>query len=173
MSREDSINPPGTAASPNQVRSRAGAPLDSLDRRIVAELVRDGRLPNNLLAERLGIAASTCLTRTRSLIERGVIRGFRADVDHAKMGADLQALISVRIRPHARGDLPELARRLSREPGVQSVYFITGAFDFLIHVVAADTEGLRVFVADRLSASPEIETTQTSLVFDHLTGQSS
>jgi DNA-binding Lrp family transcriptional regulator len=89
------------------------------------------------------------------------------------MGADLQALISVRIRPHARGDLPELARRLSREPGVQSVYFITGAFDFLIHVVAADTEGLRVFVADRLSASPEIETTQTSLVFDHLTGQSS
>lgn len=137
----------------------------------MAELARDGRLPNNVLAERLGIAPSTCLTRTRSLVERGVIRGFRADIDHAKMGADLQALISVRIRPNARGDLPALARRLSREPGVQSVYFITGAFDFLIHVVAADTEGLRVFVAERLSASPEIETTQTSLVFDHLVGQ--
>ncbi|MEK9737635.1 MAG: Lrp/AsnC family transcriptional regulator [Candidatus Nanopelagicales bacterium] len=156
----------------NPVRSRTDAPLDALDRRIVAELVRDGRLPNNLLAERLGIAPSTCLTRTRSLIDRGVIRGFRADVDHAKLGADLQALISVRIRANSRGDLPELARRLAREPGVQSVYFITGAFDFLIHVVAADTEGLRVFVADRLSASPEIETTQTSLVFDHLAGQS-
>ncbi len=172
MNETDSVSGSRKSRTSNPVRSRVEAPLDALDRRIVAELVRDGRLPNNVLAERLGIAPSTCLTRTRGLVERGVIRGFRADVDHAKLGADLQALISVRIRANSRGDLPELARRLSREPGVQSVYFITGAFDFLIHVVAADTEGLRVFVADRLSASPEIETTQTSLVFDHLAGQS-
>ena len=62
-------------------------PLDALDRDILAELVRDGRLPNNVLAERLGIAPSTCLLRTQNLVKRGVIRGFRADVDHTLVGA--------------------------------------------------------------------------------------
>jgi len=156
----------------NRVRTPRAA-LDDTDLRLVSELERDGRLPNNVLAERLGIAPSTCLLRTRNLIDRGVIRGFRADIDHSKLGADLQALVSVRVRPGARTHLPDFARRLSREPGVQSVYFITGAFDFLVHVVATDTEGLRRFVADSLSASQEIESTQTSLVFEHIPGEPS
>ena len=63
---------------------------------------------NNVLAERLGIAPSTCLMRTQNLVKRGVIRGFRADVDHAKVGAGLQAMVSVRVRPGARGALLEV-----------------------------------------------------------------
>jgi len=169
MTPSNSSSLPDGGGRPNPIRQPAV--LDGIDRQIVAELVRDGRLPNNTLAERVGVAPSTCLARTRGLIDRGVIRGFRAEVDHARMGADLQALVSVRIRPNSRADLPELARRLGREPGVQSVYFITGAFDFLIHVVAADTEGLRRFVADSLSRRAEVESTQTSLVFDHIVGE--
>ena len=145
-------------------------PLDALDRQILTELVRDGRLPNNVLAERLGVAPSTCLMRTQNLIRRGVIRGFRADVDHALVGADLQAIVSVRVRPGARGSLVELGQRLAHEPGVLNVYFVEGAFDFLVHVVAPDTEGLRNFVTQTLSARPETESTQTSLVFEHFQG---
>lgn len=173
MAKSDSLRGPLRPDESNSIRGRNAAPgpvLDEVDRRIIAELENDGRLPNNVLAGRLGIAASTCLMRTRNLIDRGIIRGFRAEIDHARLGADLQAMVSVRVRPHARGDLPELARKLSREPGVQSVYFITGAFDFLVHVVATNTEGLRRFVADSLSASQEIESTQTSLVFEHIPG---
>ena len=91
-------------------------PLDALDRQILTELVRDGRLPNNVLAERLGVAPSTCLMRTQNLIRRGVIRGFRADVDHALVGADLQAIVSVRVRPQVQA-LPrrvDLIRRFAR-----------------------------------------------------------
>ena len=68
--------------------------LDDIDRQIVAALVDNGRLPNNVLAERLGIAASTCLARTRALVDRGVIRGFHADVNYPRLG-DLQAVISL------------------------------------------------------------------------------
>ncbi len=155
---------PTTASNPVQ------KPLDAVDREILSELVREGRLPNNVLAERLGIAPSTCLMRTQNLVKRGVIRGFRADVDHAKVGAGLQAMVSVRVRPGARGALLEFGKRLAHEPGVLNVYFVAGAFDFLVHVAASDSEGLRDFVTQNLSARPETESTQTSLVFEHFPG---
>lgn len=159
-------SPPTKRSAPNPVHK----PLDNLDRDILAELVRDGRLPNNVLAERLGVAPSTCLLRTQNLVRRGVIRGFRADVDHARIGAGLQAIVSVRVRPGARGSLREIGERLGHEPGVLNVYFVAGAFDFLVHVAAPDTEGLRDFVTSNVSARPETESTQTSLVFEHFPG---
>jgi DNA-binding Lrp family transcriptional regulator len=166
MTASRSASDPKRAAPPNPVHK----PLDPLDRDIVTELVRDGRIPNNVLAERLGIAPSTCLMRTQNLIKRGVIRGFRADVDHSRVGADLQAIVSVRVRPGARGSLLEFGNRLAHEPGVLNVYFVAGAFDFLVHVVSSDTEGLRNFVTQNLSSRPETESTQTSLVFEHFHG---
>ena len=95
--------------------NRVSSPLDDLDRQLLAELVLDGRIPNNVLAERLGLAPSTCLTRTRNLTERGVVRGFRADVGYSRVGADLQVIVSVRVRPSARSGLLELGRRLADE----------------------------------------------------------
>jgi len=166
MAEPRSRRPAKSSSAPNAVQR----PLDDVDRQIVTELVRDGRLPNNVLAERLGIAPSTCLMRTQNLIKRGVIRGFRADVDHAKVGAGLQAMVSVRVRPSARGSLLEIGSRLAHEPGVLNVYFVAGQFDFLVHVAASDTEGLRDFVTRTLSARAETESTQTSLVFEHFPG---
>lgn len=163
----------------NSTRASAGAPtpnnllasLDDVDRRIVDALVRDGRMPNNALASRVGIAPSTCLARTRSLIDRGIIRGFRADIDYSAAGADLQAVIFVRVRPAARPGLMAMTERLAKEPGVLNVFFIAGAYDFLIHIVAPNTEGLRTFVAGNLSTDTDIESTQTSVVFEHRAGQ--
>src|SRR5262245_376470 len=76
--------------------------LDDIDRHLVRELARDARIANNALAERVGIAPSTCLGRVRSLRERGVIRGYHADVDPAALGRPLQAMIAVRLQSHAR-----------------------------------------------------------------------
>lgn len=153
--------------------NRGPSKLDELDRQLLAELARDGRIPNNALAHRLGIAPSTCLMRTRSLVQSGAIKGFRAEVDYSSVGADLQAIVSVRLRPSARPGLKDMGRQLAAEPGVLNVFFVAGAFDFLLHVVARDTEGLRDFVAVTLSASEAIESTQTSLVFEHVLGGTS
>src|ERR671927_263785 len=79
-------------------------PLDDIDRRLVRELAIDARIPNNALAKRVGIAPSTCLGRVRSLRERGVIRGYHADVDPAALGRPIQAMIAVRLQAHARGN---------------------------------------------------------------------
>jgi DNA-binding Lrp family transcriptional regulator len=60
--------------------------LDAVDRRILRVLAHDARVPNNALAEHVGIAPSTALGRVRALRERGVIRGYHADIDPVALG---------------------------------------------------------------------------------------
>ena len=70
------------------------ASLDAIDLLLLTELERNGRLTNAALAARAGIAESTCTQRLRSLRDRGVIRGFRADIDPAALGLSLSPLPS-------------------------------------------------------------------------------
>lgn len=151
---------------PNDVRE-----LDDIDQRIVAALRRQGRLPNNALAEKVGIAASTCLTRLRSLMERGVIAGFHAEVDPAWIGRPIQAMIAVRLRGDARGAVNEFSDRLAGMTEVLNVYFLAGADDFHVHVAARDPDDLRAFVVNHLSSAPEVALTETNLIFEHKRGR--
>ena len=144
--------------------------LDDVDQRIVAALRSEGRLPNNALAEKVGIAASTCLVRLRSLLDRAVIAGFHAEVDPSWIGRPLQAMIAVRLRADARGAINDFSDRLAAMPEVLNVYFLAGADDFHVHVAAQDSEDLRAFVVDQLSAAPEVALTETNLIFQHKRG---
>jgi DNA-binding Lrp family transcriptional regulator len=141
--------------------------LDSIDRHIVYELARDARIPNNALAERVGIAPSTCLGRVRSLRERGVIRGYHADVDPAALGRPLQAMIAVRLQAHARGHIRAFVSAVAQLPEVLNVFFLAGKDDFLLHVAAASTAALRDFV-EALSSNADVAYTETSLIFEHV-----
>src|SRR5271170_6699592 len=81
------------------------ADLDEVDRRILSVLHADARLPNNALAEEVGIAPSTCHGRVRRLVSLGVIRGFYSDIDPVAVGMPLQAMISVSLQSSARGKI--------------------------------------------------------------------
>ena len=74
--------------------------LDALDRAIVNVLVADARISNAALAESVGVAPSTALVRTRSLVERGVIEGYHASVSLTAVGRPVRALIAVKLRAH-------------------------------------------------------------------------
>ncbi|MFG1674977.1 Lrp/AsnC family transcriptional regulator [Micromonospora sp. NPDC049282] len=154
--------------APNDVRSFSG--LDDVDRAILTELTADGRLPNNALAERVGVAPSTCLTRTRALRECGAIRGFHADVDPAAVGLPLQALVSVRLTAHERAAVDAFRARSVRLPGVVSVFHVAGAEDYVLHVRAASGDALRDFVLDHLAVDPAVRHTETSLIFEQARG---
>jgi DNA-binding Lrp family transcriptional regulator len=149
---------------PNDVRP----PIDETDRRILKVLAVEARIPNNALADRIGIAPSTCLGRVRSMVERGVIRGFYADIDPEAAGYSLQAIIAVRLQVDARDVMHSFAQRLANMVEVRNVFFIAGGQDFLVHVVAQDTAALRQFVVVNLSGSPEVASTETNFIFEHL-----
>ncbi|MGH3246024.1 MAG: Lrp/AsnC family transcriptional regulator [Trebonia sp.] len=160
----DSAKTGPAASSPsNNVRPA----LDELDRRLVTELAADARIPNNALAERVGIAASTCLGRVRSLRDRGVIRGYHADVDPAALGRPLQAMIAVRLQSHARSRIRGFAAEVAGLPEVLNVFFLAGKDDFMLHVAAASTASLRDFV-ETLSSNGDVSYTETSLIFEHI-----
>ncbi|MDQ0093793.1 Lrp/AsnC family transcriptional regulator [Paeniglutamicibacter psychrophenolicus] len=142
--------------------------LDDVDLRILRELSADARTPNNLLASRAGVAPSTCLGRVRALQDAGVIRGFHADVDPAKLGLRIAAMISVVVRSEARDAMLESARTLRGLPEVQDVFVLGGTPDILVHVVTDSIESLRDFVAGNLGANPAFSSTQTNIVFEHL-----
>jgi len=142
--------------------------LDEVDERILWTLAADARIPNNRLAAAVGIAPSTCLARVRALEDAGVIRGYRAEVDVARLGFAIEAMVSVRVHAAARHELREFAKRLLRVPVVQDVSFLAGDKDFLVHIACTSTEQLRDFVADELSGDPSVATTQTNIVFERL-----
>jgi DNA-binding Lrp family transcriptional regulator len=142
-------------------------PLDDIDRSLLRALVDDARMSNKDLAERAGIAQSTCLARVRALREGGVIRGYHADIDPKALGHDLQAMIAIRLQPHARGAMAQFTADLSRRPEVLEVYFVAGANDFLVHVATDSTDALRRFVGEHLNRDPAIAGTETNLIFEH------
>ncbi|GAA2708737.1 Lrp/AsnC family transcriptional regulator [Actinoplanes palleronii] len=144
--------------------------LDHIDLELLSLLRADGRAPNNALAEQVGIAPSTCLTRIRRLRELGAIRGFHADVDPAWMGRPIQAMIAVRIRSDARDAIGKFAESLAGIPAVRDVYFVSGNYDFLLHVAAADVDDLRTVITERLSGTRLIAGTETYLIFEHRRG---
>src|SRR3954465_12303241 len=102
--------------------------LDHIDLDLLPLLEADGRMPNNALAERVGIAPSTCLTRIRRLRELGAVRGFHADVDPAWIGRPIQAMIAVRIRADARDGIGKFAESLAGIEAVRDVYFVSGNY---------------------------------------------
>jgi DNA-binding Lrp family transcriptional regulator len=167
----------------NDLRTRAGGRsglerrqernvrLDEVDHRILAALADDARLANSALAALVGVAPSTCLARVRRLRDEGVIRGFHVDVDPARAGRPLQAIIAVRMQGAARAHLAQFARELVALPGVLDVYLLGGAHDFFVHVAAPDTDGLNEFVITNLSANPGVALTETNLVFQHARGR--
>jgi DNA-binding Lrp family transcriptional regulator len=144
--------------------------VDAVDRAMIEILAHDARVTNQRLAELVGIAPSTALARLRSLRDRGVIRGFHAEVDLAALGRPLQALIAVRLTVHARDEIDAFTRAVRELPGVLMVFHLTGVTDYLVWVAATDAQDLREFVVDHLATHPSVAHAETSLIYEHRRG---
>jgi DNA-binding Lrp family transcriptional regulator len=144
--------------------------VDAVDRAMLEILAHDARVTNQRLAELVGIAPSTALARLRSLRDRGVIRGFHAEVDLAALGRPLQALIAVRLTVHARDEIDAFTRAVRELPGVLMVFHLTGVTDYLVWVAATDAQDLREFVVDHLATHPSVAHAETSLIYEHRRG---
>jgi DNA-binding Lrp family transcriptional regulator len=141
------------------------ARLDETDRKLLETLQRNGRISNKELAASASIAPSTCLDRVRRLHRLGVIRGYHAEVDPVRLGYSTQALISIRLSAHARHFIDDLHRHLLSMPESLTVFHVTGADDYIVHVAVTDPEHLRILVLDKLTARPEVEHVETRLIF--------
>jgi DNA-binding Lrp family transcriptional regulator len=137
--------------------------LDEIDRAMVRELLVDGRLSVNALAERAHISRATAYGRFKRLCDTGVIRGFSALVDPARVGLPITALILVNVEQNA---WQEVRDELKTLPGLEYLAFTSGGFDMVLLVRVPDVVALRDVVLVRLHGSPRVRDTQTIFVLD-------
>ncbi|MFF1293813.1 MULTISPECIES: Lrp/AsnC family transcriptional regulator [unclassified Streptomyces] len=143
--------------------------MDELDTAILRHLQEDARQPNRAIAQKVGVAPSTCLERIRLLRRRGVIRGYHARVALPALNRGVQAMVSAQVRPLNRGVVAAFEQSVAGLPEVLSVYTMAGSDDFLVHVTAPDIEHLHAFLLERFTERREIVSFRTSIIFQHLT----
>src|SRR3712207_522640 len=117
-------SPPGVAPRPPRSTRPREVEYDETDRELLRLLSANARVPNNVLAQKVGIAPSTCLMRVRRLQSTGAIRGFHAELAPEVLGRPLQAMVVVRLHGHARTRIGEFGGWLAGLPGVLNVYFL-------------------------------------------------
>lgn len=146
-------------------RNREITEPDAIDWAILGILQIDATVPNKEIAERVGVAPSTCLERIRRMRANGVIGSIRAHVDPARIGRGEQAFIAVQIRPHSRDLAEDFLARARRLPETVAVYSLSGVQDYLLHVATRDSTHLQSVIVDQLSVLPQVAHCQTQLIF--------
>ncbi|TKW66634.1 MAG: Lrp/AsnC family transcriptional regulator [Paracoccus denitrificans] len=142
--------------------------LTHADRMILRELQQDCRLSNAQLAERVGLSASACWRRVRTLEEEGVIAGYAAAVDPDNAGLAFHAIVHVRLARHDRSAVQRVMTELSIRPEVVECFATTGQYDYHLRVLCADMTAYRHFLDDFLFRLPAIESAQTNVVLESL-----
>lgn len=138
--------------------------MDAIDRKILAELQRDGRQTLTELAERVQLTLSPCHRRVRELERNGVITGYRASIDTSAVGLGFQTLVFVTMREATRDAISAFEGTVSTIPNVVDAQRLFGEPDYLLRVVAADLDDFQVIYDDHLSALPGVQRLNTTLV---------
>lgn len=149
---------------------RSAGPLDEVDRRILDELVRDGRISIRTLAERVHVSRTNAYARVERLLRDGVITGFRAQVAPEPAGLGTSAYISLTIEQNT---WREVSAELAQVRYIEHVALLSGEHDVLALVRAPDNATLRDVVLNRVQSIAGVLSTRTWLVFEEFDGAQS
>jgi DNA-binding Lrp family transcriptional regulator len=137
--------------------------LDGVDRRLLAELQDEGRVTNVELARRVGLTAPPCLRRVRTLEEEGVIRGYHAELDAAKLGFSITVFALVSLKSQAEEALRQFEDHVRALPEVRECHMLNGEIDFILKIVARDLQSFQEFLTSQLTPAPNVASVKTSL----------
>lgn len=144
--------------------------LDKTDIAILTALYKDARMSNKDVAELVGLAPSSCLERIKKLQSEQVIKGAQLNVDFQALGGNIQVMISIRLSDHSRPTIDTFQKQLALLPEVISLYHMGGENDFLLHASLSDTEHLRDFVFNAITARNEVNHVETALIYNKSNG---
>ena len=136
--------------------------LTPADIKILKQLQHSGRMTNQELADKVGMATSPCWRRVKQLEESGIITGYQANIDRRKVGLGILAFIRVKIDSHSEEESKLFEMQVGALKPVIACYAVAGDADFLLQVVAEDLDSFSTFamsVIRRLSGIKEMQTT--------------
>lgn len=136
--------------------------LDETDRRILRQLQKRGRISNAQLAEVVNLSASACHRRVQRLEEMGIIRDYVALLDARKMALGTIVFVEITLQAQAEDVLDAFERAVARIPDVLECHLMAGAADYLLKVVAEDSEDFARIHRQSLSRLPGVAQMQSS-----------
>lgn len=140
--------------------------MDAIERKILRELARDGRISNVALADRVGLSPSACLRRVQELERSGVIRGYRVVTDPERMGRGLAAYVMVGLSSHTKAAQEGFERAMAIAPEVVECHNIAGAFEYLLRVETADLADYKRFHTEVLGTQSHVRAITSYIVMD-------
>ena len=131
--------------------------MDAVDRRIIAELQRDGRLSNVELADRIGLTPAPCLRRVKRLESDGVIVGYTARINPRAIGRGFEVLVFVDLTRKDRATFEAFEAEVAALDEVTEVRRMFGLPDYLLRVATASIESFETFLSTKLGDVPGVD----------------
>jgi Lrp/AsnC family leucine-responsive transcriptional regulator len=138
--------------------------FDTIDARILAALQEDGRLSNVDLGDKVGLSPSPCLRRVKQLEDSGVIEGYRATLNRAKLGLGLTVFVGIKVDGHRDVNANALQDTMRRLPEVVACHLVSGEADFLLEVVVPDLAHYERFLVGTLLKMPMVKDIRSQFV---------
>ena len=137
--------------------------LDKVDRQILFDLQKNGRLSNVELAKNAGISAPPCLRRVRALEDTGVIRGYNAEIDPEAVGYTVTVFAFVGLTSQAEVDLKKFENMILSWEEVRECHMLMGEIDFLLKIVSTDWDDFQKFLTSKLTPAPNVSHVKTAV----------
>jgi Lrp/AsnC family leucine-responsive transcriptional regulator len=142
--------------------------IDRYDRIILKTLQQHGRASNVELSEKANLSAPQCYRRVRQLESAGVIRGYAAQVDPSAIGLGVIAFVSLTLDREKFKQVRELEKAIRQFPEILECYTISGDFDYLVKVAAADLKSFSNFLTDRLMQVPGVSGVRSMICLEEI-----
>lgn len=142
--------------------------LDTLDRKILAQLQSDGRISLANLAAKVGLSPSPCLRRVRNLERTGVIARYVAVLDQRAVGLPVSIFISIKLEKQKQEALDKFSKTIARWPEVLECYLMTGPRDYWLRVVVPDLDAYERFLKQKLTRLEGIASIESSFALEQV-----
>lgn len=130
--------------------------LDNINKNILREMERNGRISNIDLAEVVGLSPSACLRRVQDLERQKIITGYRAVINRAKLGMGITVFVTVGLRSHQKSDQEHFEQVMESASQVRECHNITGSIEYLLRVEVENLEAYKNFHTEILGTVPQV-----------------
>lgn len=138
--------------------------MDSIDRKILAQLQVEGRMSVTTLAEKVGLSVSPTHRRLRDLEDSGAIVGYRAVVEPKAIGLGFEALVFISMRQEDRATLLAFEEATAAIPNVLQAQRLFGEPDYLLRIRTEDLDAYARLTDDVLAMLPGVGRLTSTLV---------
>ncbi|WP_231388524.1 Lrp/AsnC family transcriptional regulator [Pseudooceanicola algae] len=137
-----------------------------MDRKILAELTADARIPVAELARKVGLSKTPVAARIRALEAGGLITGYRAVLSPIKLGLTHVSFVEVRLSDTRQEALSRFNAAARTIPEIEECYMIAGGFDYLLKVRTRDIADYRQVMGEKISTLPHVSATSTYVAME-------